>query len=233
MDLAQQILNQVKSKGQKPKPRIWFIGVHFLWYTALLLTMLLGSQAWGLTLQSLWPNEDLPGQGFIHLALGLLPWIWLGFGIVSTLLGILFYRKLRYGYRNSLAKILGILLGCSLGLGGLSFSLDLSWKAHKFMVHTIPIYGSLFEHQRHLYWTAPDEGRLAGEWINPDQIRDYQGTLWQIHFNQRPDSILLGQWIRLNGIKCNQGFCVDQIKVWNSTRQHKSCKSPPQSPTKQ
>jgi hypothetical protein len=217
-DLSEQILNATRARHVKQIPAYRFVLARFFTGFLFVLTMLVGSLAFGLVLEALWPEarQGMRGQGFHQMTLGALPLILGLFTGLVVILGAVVFRHFRYGYRVRGIVVVPIVLALSLVLGVANYKLDLTFKVHRTMMHNVMPYRMAFEGQRRELWVNPKSGRLAGVVISKNStglvLQDFSGHTWivrgQVPLNNPKQVRVLGQI-------CGNDFCAESIEPWN------------------
>jgi len=223
-DLSEQILETARSRNVKQVPRWRFSLTRILLGILFLVTIAVGALSFGLLWDSLWPDtaNGMQGRGFKQMAIGALPFLWTGFLILLTGVGVFTFRNFRYGYRVRVPVILAWVIGLSLVCGIASYQLNLTFLTHRAMMQNVSLYRMAFEGQRRSFWVNPQAGRLAGDILAVSgtaiQIRDFSGKEWIIHFpisNPEKPTPTSGLY-RFVGTICGNDFCAEGMRPWQA-----------------
>lgn len=228
MDLAQSILERARKEQIHPIPKVWFLVIRMGVALLFLITLLIGAIAIGLSLEALFPEHMSQammgkhgghaggrGMGFLQMTMGWLPLLWLIFTLGFTSLGLILFRKFRYGYRVRPSFILVGFFFASLLLGMISFQFQLSFRGHHALMMHVSPYRALFEEQRRAHWVDPQGGRIGGTVIaNTDSTFTLQ--IWNGNSITvvNPDRPPVHTQIRVIGELCGEQFCATRIMPW-------------------
>ncbi len=175
-DLSSQILEDIREKKIKPRPKWHFTvkNVLFAGFVALLLAF--GSIAFSILLFLLinndWDLRRRVAPGLLAFLFSTFPYIWLILFILFILISYFIFRKIKGGYRFkfSLVIILGaiavLVAGSILYKAGLAKTLDLAFR------RGLPQYQQIIERRNNI-WLQPEQGILIGkviEFKNSDQV---------------------------------------------------------------
>lgn len=221
-NLSERVLEIARTQNIKQIPRWYFLLIRFGMIALFTVTILVGAIAFGLLLDSLWPDTSMgmQGRGFKQMALGALPMIWLCFATLLISLGYFLFRHFRYGYRIRPYIAIMMVLSASLFAGMIAFKTNATFYTHRVLMHRVPPYQKLFEGHRRIAWVNPQEGRLAGEVIKVSAdsiyIRDFFGKEWIVlnkFDTSSPKGINGGKW-RFIGSVCGEIFCAEIAQPW-------------------
>ena len=159
------VLHKIKEEKILPKPRwqfllknsiIWGLGVFSLILgaisTSLIVYMINGDDAGA---------YDRAGSGLLESLLFIIPFFWLiclGFFAFSV---FYYIKHTKNGYKYSAKKIILIIVGGSLVLGGLLNLLGIDKAIDDVLGERAPLYDRVIN-PRFNYWSSPDSGRLTG-----------------------------------------------------------------------
>lgn len=220
-DLTEQILATARARNLKQIPRWRFALARSILAILLFVAILVGAIAFGLLLESLWPDVGvIQGRGFKQMAIGVLPLLLLSFFILLSGLGAYAFRHFHYGYRIRVPLILTVVLGLSLMGGIATYRMNLTFLMHRGLMQNVPTYRMAFEGQRRTFWVNPQAGRLAGELLSVNQdtirIRDFSGKEWTVlnTASTETPSARSGSY-RFVGAICGVQFCAEAMRPWD------------------
>lgn len=163
--LSDNILNTIKGKNLKPKPRWHFIVRQVLiWFTAL-LSVVIGSFTFSVILFRMVNNDweiltFINRSPFMHV-FSTLPYIWIL--LLVLFVGLAYYNarhtKGAYKYQGYWFVIGSVIL--SLAIGGMLYAVGIGPLVHG-VAQRLPVMRDLM-HDREELWLTPENGLLAGE----------------------------------------------------------------------
>ncbi len=200
-DLSQEVLQEIKDKNIKPKPRWQFQLKNWLIWLLGALSLLFGALTFTLILYFLSGNKN--GE---HLRAWLMtaPFFWL---IIYAIFGLLVYyhiKRTKDGYRYQYGTVmlailtLSVLFGISFYRAGLGARLD-------DQLCRSPWYATVFN-PRLGYWAQPESGRLSGLVVLDEgngvyRLIDQENKQWLI---STETELVAGQVVRLSGLASGQ-----------------------------
>lgn len=227
-DLSQQILQQVQQQKLKPIPRWRFVLIRVLLVALFLLTLTVGAMAFGLLLESLWPDltPSMRHRGFSQMALGALPIIWALFVVLLVSVAVFVFQHFRYGYRLRIVTVLAMTVGGSALVGWGAHQMEWTFQIHRTLMHRVPFYAQSFDQHRRTYWQQPEQGRLAGDVFQDStgvwKLQDFEKRIWDVV--DSPTNSLFpvspGRY-RVWGQMCGAAFCAQAMREWYSPNPQK------------
>lgn len=185
MSLENDVLQRIHARRIRPIPRTFAMAAHLAWAAAIVLALALSALSIALFLllvtQGVAPG---PHRGFRWIALGALPWIAGGTGLLLSWLGWRLFRLSPAGYRHRTWSVVAAFLALSTGSGIALHAGDVVFSAHRAMAGALPAYRNIFLARRGLAWHHPDRGMLAGTVLASTDstiaLRDPSGEIWQV-----------------------------------------------------
>jgi hypothetical protein len=190
--LAKRVLGRINDEHLTPRPRWEFILKNYALWGVGILAVALGALAFSAILFEIqnvdWrlsPATHTDGFSFFFATA---PFIWVLALALFTLVGYLYVRRTKHGYRYPLvviafsAVLLSVACGSGLYLIGFGGEVEESIGDHP------PFYRPILVEERS-WWLAPDKGLLGGEvaevapHIDTFMLRDFSGHVWTIETN--------------------------------------------------
>ena len=235
-DISKNVLNKIKTEKVKPRSLSYFVLRRSIIWLLFILSILIGSIAWGIIYYQLknvdWEPCHHFKYGVVGYTLVIIPYLWLLFLACLTLVAIFYFRKTKKGYKYSTLKVVLLSTILSLCGGVLSYNIGLSsWmemECHK----NLPYYGSLAcgmnyknSHYKEKVWMSIDKGLLAGtitKTLSDEKLslEDLDGNMWTIEiedsFQCKWMEIKKGLEVKIIGEQTGQNiFRAEQIKPYN------------------
>lgn len=224
--LSDNILNTIKGKNLKPKPRWHFVLRQISIWFATLLSVGIGSITFSVILFRM-VNNDWEVLKFINRSpiahvFNTLPYIWILLLILSV--GLAYYNarhtKGAYKYQGYWFVIGSIVL--SLALGGMLYAVGIGPRVHT-TAERVPFMKELM-YDRDMIWSKIDEGLIAGEvtdmlsGIGMFELEDLEHSVWIIrpgeeYYPPPPHFVIEeGVMVRIYGEKIDEEI-FEAIKV--------------------
>lgn len=226
-NISQIVLERIKVEGLKPISKGVFSIKRVLFWTAVVISLIVGAFTFSLVLSSLFNNDwDLYSRFGFNYILKTLPYFWMISLIIFVILGDYYYRKTLHGYRYTLIVVVGAYMASSIIFGSLFYVLKLGDLVEKSLSDVSPVYRSIILN-RHEVWAHPEDGLLSGKItkINDGAIEvvDTNGNIWVIDTttstNRGIVEIEVGERIKIMGdVIDNNNFSADEIRPWIGVR---------------
>jgi len=226
MNNFDKIIEQIENKHIEPTPK-WYFSIKNLWFwMAFITSLLIGSISFSIILYSIQQTDFELLKHLKHSKfetfLVLLPYVWLFFLTVFSIVAFFSFKHFKNAYKYSLIHILGLSVFLSIVLGTLIFISNGGKYLENKFADKIELYNSI-QDKRLQHWMNPDEGLLAGtiEIAKLDTIIliDFNQKKWNIYYHNVFIPPILeiseGEKIKLVGKKINENsFEATEIKPW-------------------
>jgi hypothetical protein len=170
----------------------------------------------------------------LELLLGLLPFLWIIFLIISILVAMYTLRFSRKGYKFTFTRLVGYSAALSILVGTIFFISGGARKLEQAFAIHVSIYQSIQE-KKILLWSMPEEGYLAGEIENVEMnsllIKDFEGKSWIVYYKDAfiPPVVLLerNEIVKLIGHMDNdREFTASEVRPWGGRRYGRNNRMP-------
>jgi len=226
-NISQIVLEKIQGEGLKPISKRVFNVKRFLFWTAVVISLIIGAFAFSLVLSGLFNNDwDLYNKFGFSFILKTLPYFWLISLALFVILGEYYYRKTLHGYRYTLIVVVGAYMASSIIFGSLFYVLRIGDVIEKSLSDVSPIYRNIILN-RHEVWTHPEDGLISGKITRVGdgeiEIIDSNGNLWVIDtttsVNRGKVRIEIGERIKIMGDVIDENnFIADEIRPWMGVR---------------
>lgn len=216
LNLSQKVLEKIKEKHIKPKPRWQFTAKNIAVWLLGLLALIFGGFATSVVIYMLVNNDwdvyehisgSLPEFVFITM-----PYYWLVFMIIFIGAANYYLKHTKKGYRYKLRTIVLALFLSSTFLGILFYNVGMGKAIDEVFTKSVPFYSDMMGHRKGL-WNMPDKGRIAGEIIsvvdgNTFKLKGVDGLEWSIVMKDVITSseqiIIVGNRVKVMGDKLDE-----------------------------
>ncbi len=175
-NIASKILDSIKKKDIKPKPKWEFLVREYAIWGLGIFSILIGALAFAVIVYLVVNNDwDVYGEvnsnifAFIFLTL---PYFWLVL-VAGLVLAVIYnFRHTKYGYRYHWAIVVLGSIFLSVGLGVIFHRVGWGEAIDDTLGRRAPLYGTVINPRLHL-WMQPEQGLLAGvvvEVITPEEF---------------------------------------------------------------
>lgn len=226
-NISQIVLERIKGEGLKPISKNVFSMRRVLFWTAVIISLIVGAFTFSLVLSGLFNNDwDLYSKFGFNFVLKTLPYFWIISLIIFIILGEYYYRKTLHGYRHTLIVVVGAYMASSIIFGSIFYVLRIGDFVERSLIDISPMYRNIILN-RHEIWTHPEDGLLSGKIIkvNTDEIEliDEDGNVWVVdtasYDNRGKVTIEIGERIKILGeIIDENNFSADEIRSWTVMR---------------
>lgn len=218
-ELVNNILNKIKDRHIKPKPRwVYLVRDCFIWSLGV-LSFIAASLIFAVVLyfliQNDWSLYRRFSQSFVGFIFITLPYYWIVFMAVA--IGATYYniRHTKKGYRFGLPRLTLVSVAAVMVIGSLFYGAGIGEAIDDKLSASVPMY-TKYINKRVFYFTNPENGLLAGRITNvrtPEQfeIVDIGRNIWQIEVVSEPKFVPLIQIREGNKVKII-GKIVDEKK---------------------
>ena len=163
--LQQQILEKIKCNHVTPKKKWHFLAKDSLVWISAGFVVVLGAAAVATILAILamgdWDVLDILGHSKISYALMTIPYAWLLLLLMFVAIADFNIRQTKSGYRISLWKLVGGVVGTSVVLGVVLFAAGVGVAVDSAMTNHVPLYEKI-GNRRALHLMQPEQGTLTG-----------------------------------------------------------------------
>lgn len=222
-NISQIVQERIREEGIKPISRKVFSIKRVLFWVAVASSFVVGAFAFSLILSALFNNDwDLYNKFGFNFIFKTIPYFWLVFLLIFTLLGEFYYKQTSFGYRSRVVVIVGIYMISTAAFGAIFYGVGVGDFIEKFLDESAPTYRNIILN-RHQIWANPEEGLLSGQitkvFEDNIEIIDFNGIVWIVDTGDvviRGDLELeSGDRIKIIGNK-NEGnnFDADEIRPW-------------------
>ncbi len=166
---------------------------------------------------------------FMHVSafsyvLSIIPYVWLVFILLASIVAFIDVRKTQTGYRFSALKISALIIGGMILFGmGMSI-LGIGGDINDIVAKKVPYYGNHMMTNKNSQWSQPERGLIAGEIGSTSDssisLTDLNGKLWKVMIDEntliRPVvNIEPQEMVKIIGKKKdNSTFEAREIRPW-------------------
>ena len=187
-DISKKILDTIKGRELKPKPRWHFIMRQILiWFTAL-LSVIIGSFTFSVILFRI-VNNDWEVLKFINRSpvahvLNTLPYVWIVLLVLFVALAYYNARHTKGAYKYQAYWFVAGSIVISIAFGSVFYAVGIGPRVHQ-LGEQVPVFRELMK-DRDALWLDPDNGLLAGEvtgilsGVGIFAIEDFNGNYWVV-----------------------------------------------------
>lgn len=227
-NLSNKIIEEIKEKAIKPKPRWRYSARGVLFWLVTISGILLGASSLALAAYLVasidWNLYSFMGYGsFLGFAVTAFPYLLVILLLILLILAYYSYRQTPRGHRAGLAGLLAVLILFALGMGTLFHMLGFGRKMHYGLAHTSPYHIIFYTKEKE--WSQPDKGLLWGEMLNVENgsfsLRDFGNHNWEVFYNGKTRmnvdiSQKVGEDVKIIGKKQSDSkFFASQIDGWD------------------
>jgi hypothetical protein len=210
-DISQIVLQRIKESGIKPISRNVFNLKKVLFWSLVGASLVVGAISFSMTLSILFNNDwylyNKFGFGFI---LKTLPYFWVIFLLIFTILGEIYYRKTLLGYRRRITTVVGIYIILTVVSGSVLNIIGVGEMVEQSLFDNVPVYHFVI-FDRNEPWSHPEQGLLSGKIIDIGdkviKVVDSNGVVWNINiddnFANKKPQLKIGEIIKIIGDKDN------------------------------
>lgn len=213
--ISENIVDQIKKEGVKPRPRWQFVLSNILLVAVLIVTIILGGLAMSLIYLKLfnleWRFVTFGGEHGLPRFFEVLPLLWIILLLILLGAGVWAFEKTEGGYKYQPTWVVVGAIFMSMLLGGVVYFVNGADLVEDILRANIPPY-ELMEIAKEQKFLNPDQGILVGrfdELIVPGQLQviDLLDHDWTVNLNDnlsgRPDvkRLNIGQPIVVFGVK--------------------------------
>ena len=210
-DLSQKVIETIKDKHLKPKPKWQFLLKDSVFWGVGILAILIGGLSFAVIIymfvNSDWDVYSQLSNNFLSFFLLVLPYFWL---IILGIFILIAYYNLKHtkkGYKFSLKSISLFVLAISIILGIFWYNIGLGQAIDNALSNRIPVYRQYINRmqQRADMWQQPDKGLLVGIVTELEiegsilKIKDPQGKEWNIVADRETLAPLLLSSVNIEG----------------------------------
>lgn len=226
MEKSKSIIDKIKEKNIKQKPKWHFIIGNVLVWLLFITCVLIGAISFSIILFSVQQLDfDLishMSHSRLELFLGLLPFFWI-IGLIIFLIAAIFaFQKSERGYKFTWFRLLGFTTALSILTGTLFFISGGSQGLEKAFASKVNYYESIQQKKKKI-WMKPEEGFLSGtiEKIVGDTIHllDFNNNKWKVNYSNAFIAQRLtleeGEQIKLVGNMIQENsFNANEVRPW-------------------
>jgi len=223
-DISDKILQKIKEKRIKPRPKWQFMAERVLLWSSAILVTIIGSMAVSALIHRVatqdWDIHQYLGRGRLQHILLSLPYLWIGLVCLFIVLAYYNVRETKSGYKY---KAYWIVIGSiivSLFLGTVLYSAKVGKGIDSLLSGKLPPF---LQTKQEEIWENPDKGLLGGEVIAREgevlAVKDFTGEVWAIDIQavEIPLSLEIkaGDKVKLVGKKTDEhNFQAYAIRFW-------------------
>ena len=187
-DLERKVLEQIETRGLKPRPLGWFMARRSMFWTLAGLAIFLGAVSVALGIFVLVDLYTSGGRGFDEMPFdelaGSLPAAWLASFVLFMTSASLAFANTKRGYRYPPRQVAALATAASLALGLALYGLDAGRITHRCFSAQFPGYRD-YTNIPYDDWRRPDAGFLGGEVLSVEsgrsmRLRDFDGGIWTV-----------------------------------------------------
>lgn len=187
-DFQKQILDKLYKDHVLPKKRWCFLAKDSLVWMSAGFVIILGAVAFATVLAIVvmadWDLLDILGESPVSYAFMTVPYAWLVVMVGFIIIADLNIRHTKCGYKISLWKLVGGVVGTSMVLGVVLFSAGIGVAVDRVMVDNIPHYENI-ANRRMLHLMNPTQGTLTG------RVEEKEEEEWKVIDKQQQQWIVL------------------------------------------
>lgn len=230
MNKSPNIIDKIKNKGIKQRPKWHFTLLRLFRRVCYVLCILIGAISFSIILfasqQSDFDLFSHMSHSRLELFLAILPFFWVILLLIFLAFAVIIFRKSSRGYKYHWLFLFGISAASSILIGTLFFKLGGAHQLEKAFATRVSAYESI-QKQKVKAWSNPESGFLAGTLDeiskNNWQLIDFNNNYWKIEIEEalisRPVQLESGEKVKLVGdiIKANH-FKAIEIRPWDGKR---------------
>lgn len=185
--LIQKTLEKIKSENIRPQPS-WQLSLmnNVFWGLFLLMVLLAAvsfSMTFHLTSHIEWDIYEYIKKSRVEILFSMLPLFWIFLLVIFFIISYINVRHTKHGYRYHPYKLLGTIVGISLGTGAIICVTEATDVINDTLAHNMNRFPYVMVSKEQL-WNQPHMGLLSGEilLVQPEQIdlRDFHGKQWLV-----------------------------------------------------
>lgn len=186
--LSTSILDKIKQEHVKPKPKWWFVLMHTSMWTAIVISILVGSIAMGVLLHEFSGAEwehigrlDHDGvPGFVLM----LPYVWFVMLGLTLLLSYHLFAHTKKGYKHQPYAVVAATALISVLLGVGMYITRTAERFEEVMIERIPPYAQYMKIREGLL-VSPEHGIVAGIILDKEEgvliiLNDVMNRQWKV-----------------------------------------------------
>ncbi len=226
-NISQIVLEKIQGEGLKPISKKFFSIKKVLFWSAVVISLIIGAFTFSLVLSGLFNNDwDLFNKFGFNFILRTLPYFWLISLIIFIILGEYYYRKTLLGYRHTIIVVVGAYMASSIIFGTIFYVCRVGDIVETSLSDIAPMYRNIILN-RHEVWTHPEDGLLSGKITRVSdgeiEVIDEFGGVWIIDTTASTSrgkvEMEVGERIKIMGdIIDNNNFNADEIRPWRGLR---------------
>jgi uncharacterized membrane protein YidH (DUF202 family) len=189
-NIAEQVLDTIKNKHLKPKPKWEFAVKNYLLWIITAISLLIGGFAFAVIIYMMTNNDwhlyRQASSSFLGFFFITLPYLWIIFLIIFAVFAHYNLRHTKKGYKLKLPVVLSSVIVMSILLGLLFYNIGLAETIDNTFSSKVPYYKTLMKHRVDL-WNQPDKGILIGTIYEVHSesgfaLKDIKGNIWQVSY---------------------------------------------------
>ncbi len=182
------MLEKIKNKKIKPKPKWEFLLRDYLIWIAASLFLLIGSLAFSVVIFLIknndWEIYEQINDSLLKFILLTLPYFWLIFLALFVFLAYYNFKHTKQGYHYKVLVVVFASILVSLFLGLIFYNFGVGRAVDRALSNRIPFYSNFINRQR-MIWEKPEEGRLSGVILSVHHEKDFEiksldGDVWNV-----------------------------------------------------
>lgn len=187
-DFSKKILQTIKERHLKPTPRWHFLLKDYVLWGLTLVSFVIGSLAFAVVLYMIinndWDVYENINDSLLEFIFVTLPYFWIVLLVLFIIAADYNIRHTKKGYRYGLHIIVLASVFGSMIVGTIFYNVGLGQAIDDVFVDQVPYYQK-FLGMRHIRWTQPEMGLLAGVIVSKDgnrhfEIQDRNNVIWNV-----------------------------------------------------
>jgi len=228
MSISEKILEKIRDRHIKAKPKWYFRLRDIVIWLVLVLTVALGSLSFAVLIFLIfdinWGIHKYLNRGLAHYVIASLPYFWLIILPLLIVISLIDFRCTKKGYKYTWEKIIAIILIFVCVFGLLLFGAGAGARINR-SFRGIPFYGRMMRNKERI-WLQPEKGLLAGRIIEIAEggeikLKSADNIIWTIKYgdglNAGELNLTEGDRIRIIGDKkADNVFEAKKIQLWEN-----------------
>lgn len=233
MEKSKTIVEKIKERNIKQKPKWYFTISDILIWFIFIVSVFVGAVSFSIILFSIQQTDFSliahMSHSKLELFLGLFPFFWIIGLFILLVISVLVFQKSKKGYKFSWQRLFGLSTALSMLLGTLFFIGGGSQWLERSFAERVSYYESIQQKKKKI-WMNPEEGFLSGTIgkINGDtfELIDFNNKNWNIDYGDAfiPPIFFLekGEQVKLIGeMMGSNAFYAKEIRPWEGMNHQK------------
>ena len=230
MEKTKSIIDKIKEKHIKQKPKWHFTLRNILVWGIFIIGVLIGAISFSIILFTIQQVDfsliSHMSHSKLELFLGLLPFFWIIGLLIFLTVAIFAFQRSKRGYKFTWFRLLGISMAFSILLGTLCFIAGGSQRLETVFANKVNYYESV-QQKKMKIWMKPEEGFLSGTIENvvgdTIQLKDFNDNQWKVNYSNAfiapIVSLEQGEQVKLVGqMTQSNSFIAYEVRPWDGMR---------------